>query len=341
MKRNLTLLFIPAIIMSCSGSNENHSDLHVSDSAIDTVFTDTFQIDPNFDFEHCPKAWGLEEAMAAPDSFCLLTLQGKERLEVIPEEVEKMHYLRSLDLYGNNIHEIPAFLSDLEELYLGANGLTECPKGMEQLKNLRRLELSYNQITELCPAIFEMKDLEILDMFNTSLSKFPVELANLSNLKRIALTGNSIQNIPKEITKLKKLEELYLSDQSPEGLANLPANFSELRNLKHLSIGGNDCCGNQFDSIPSSIYELDSLEYLDLSYGNIQFVSPEIVNLTRLKSLDLTGNKLSELPEEIYSLPHLEEIYLAENHFTVEQQTTIIERFGNDIIIEFEREYGD
>lgn len=270
--KNIVITYLAfGLLFSCSGPTEESTD---QTSSTDTISVDTFQLDPNFNFEHCPKAWSLEDALAAPDSFCMLALLGNEkRYDAIPEEVQQMHYLRVLDVHGNNISAIPSYLSELEELDVSFNSLKKFPSGLENLTKLKALDASYNRITELDPAIYEMKDLEELNMFQADLTELPIELTKLTKLRKLGWTGCHLETLPKEIANMKNLEELYISDQGHDGFVSLPSNFGDLKRLKHLRIGGNTCCGNQFDSIPSSIFDLDSLEVLDLSYGYIEYVS--------------------------------------------------------------------
>jgi hypothetical protein len=57
----------------------------------------------------------------------------------------------------------------------------------------------------------------------------------------------------------------------------------------------------------------DNITYLDLSYFELDRLSPRIVNFKRLKHLDLKGNELSELPPEIGDMTTLETLDLRFN----------------------------
>lgn len=61
------------------------------------------------------------------------------------------------------------------------------------------------------------------------------------------------------------------------------------------------------------IFKLSSLEYLDLSHTNINFLPEEISELTSLKVLRLNGNHLEHLPKGIGKLSLLEELLLSDN----------------------------
>jgi Leucine-rich repeat (LRR) protein len=81
-----------------------------------------------------------------------------------------------------------ADLEKVTKLDLASNGLTEVPKGLERLTQLKVLNLYDNKLTNV-------KGLE-----------------NLTKLEYLALEDNQLTDVPKELEKLTQLKELYLSD---------------------------------------------------------------------------------------------------------------------------------
>lgn len=326
------------LLLSCGSEPVESQDVeHISE---DTIVLDTVV----YNYENCPKAWNLEEAMAAPDSFCQLALLGFEKKYTeVPREIEKMTHLRVLDMHSNNITYVPAFLGALTSLDLSSNLLKKCPTGLENVPLLRSLDLSYNPITELDPAIFSMLNLEELMLYNTKLTKLPKELFNLSKLRKLALSSNALSEIPTSIGKLTALEELYLNDMYL-GADAFPESMRKLKSLKSLYIGSSYSGGgegNQFDSIPDWVFDLDSLQQLNLNHGQIELISPKIGQLRNLVMLNLEGNNISELPKEIAQLTQLEYLYLGWNQFTPEQETEIRSWFPERVEIFFDVEVGD
>lgn len=65
--------------------------------------------------------------------------------------------------------------------------------------------------------------------------------------------------------------------------------------------------------LPSDLFELTQLEYLDLSDNKLKYLPKDIRNLQNLQMLDLSDNKLIALPEELCQCLSLQRLYLEEN----------------------------
>ncbi len=82
------------------------------------------------------------------------------------------------------------------------------------------------------------------------------------------------------------------------------------KNTKTLDLSNRD-----LDYLPPEIGELTSLEHLDLSYNYIERIPPEFGKLVNLKTLLLLRNKIKELPPEIGFLRSLTMIDISHNDF--------------------------
>ncbi|MFA4931040.1 MAG: leucine-rich repeat domain-containing protein [Patescibacteria group bacterium] len=108
-----------------------------------------------------------------------------------------------LDLSNQNLSQVPAYVFDrtnLEELNISHNRLTGAiPAEIRQLKNLRILDASDNQMTGVPAEIGQLNNLEKLDLSNNQLTGLPYELGNLSNLKILDLSGNNYSQLDLDI----------------------------------------------------------------------------------------------------------------------------------------------
>ena len=58
------------------------------------------------------------------------------------------------------------------------------------MKNITRLTLSHNKITELPPAVANLENLEILNLFNNCLEEVPVSLSGMPKLRILNLVSS-------------------------------------------------------------------------------------------------------------------------------------------------------
>ncbi|HEX8738132.1 MAG TPA: COR domain-containing protein [Pyrinomonadaceae bacterium] len=158
--------------------------------------------------------------------------------------------------------------NESETLELQKMDLTNLPKALFQLKNLRSLWLFDNQLSELPKEIGELEKLEILSLFNNKLVELPDEISKLKNLWGIALEENQLNEIPKGLLELKNLEEIHLGNNQ---ITSLPKEIAQLTNLQRFFLRN-----NKISQLPKEINQLKKLNILSLE-GNQLNLPPEIV----------------------------------------------------------------
>lgn len=106
-----------------------------------------------------------------PDLFW--QLRGLELLDLrncglreLSSGIENLTGLKTLDLYGNQLSELPEIgnLTNLEFLDLSNNQLSELPYGTNWLTSLKELYLRDNELSTLPPRIWNLTSLESLDL---------------------------------------------------------------------------------------------------------------------------------------------------------------------------------
>lgn len=103
---------------------------------------------------------------------------------------------------------LPPLARSLQKLYLGENRLTEdVLHPLTALRELRVLNLSFNEIQELPPTFFRnYSQLEEIYLSGNKLSSIPTEdMHRLTNLTVLFLNGNKLQVLPHEFAKLMRL----------------------------------------------------------------------------------------------------------------------------------------
>lgn len=101
---------------------------------------------------------------------------------------------KNLNLSNQGLTSIPMSVFDqinLEELNVSHNSLSGAIQSqIGQLKNLKILNASYNQMTGVPAEMGQLQNLQILDLSYNQLTGLPNELGNLKNLKTLNLAGN-------------------------------------------------------------------------------------------------------------------------------------------------------
>ena len=149
-------------------------------------------------------------------------------------------------------------------------------------KDIKKLDLSNNKLTQLPVDILQLTRLTTLNLSYNQLTHLPVEIGQLTQLTTFNVSNNKLTILPVELWQLTRLAELYLSNT----------------NLIQL---------------PVEIGQLTLLTTLDLSGNNLTHLPVDIGHLTLLTSLYLTNNKLTHLPVEIGHLTQLTTLHLSDN----------------------------
>ncbi|MCJ8329673.1 MAG: leucine-rich repeat domain-containing protein [Lentisphaeria bacterium] len=188
-------------------------------------------------------------------------------------------------------------LKNLLSLTIKNCALDKVPDFVFAHKQLKKLNLSFNNIKILDPRIKELSELKYLNLTSNALSKFPTLLSSMKSLETVIITHN-------------KITELKLSAESSIKKLSLAANFLsaislENENLEQLILHNN------------LITKLDikkSTGLKNLNLANNLLKTFEYGQFKQLRKLDLSSNYLSSVDDSIGSLTQLQKLSLAGNN---------------------------
>ncbi|KAG8479401.1 hypothetical protein CXB51_029709 [Gossypium anomalum] len=293
-----------------------------------------------------------ENLVCLPDSFYKLKyliffhLQNCSRLEIFPEILETMEWLRVLDLSGTALKKLPSSIDNLIcliDLRLSnCKNLVCLPNNFYKLKTLTFFNLQNCSRLEIFPEILEtMEWLRELDLSGTALKELPSSIDNLIGLVKLSLNNcKNLVCLPDSFYKLKSLgfislqncsrletfpeiletmERLRVLDLSGTALKELPSSIDNLIGLEYLSLIN---CENLV-FLPHNLYKLKSLlhvstcgdsnlavENMFTTIGGRPVKQKHLHGLSLLWRLDLSESNLENLPTTIKQLPCLEELIL-------------------------------
>ena len=177
--------------------------------------------------------------------------------------------------------------------------------GKKVNKDIKILNLSYNNLTQLPVEIRHLTQLTTLNLSHTNLTHLPVEIGQLTQLTTLNLSNNKLTIFPVDIGQLTHLTTLDLSNNK---LTILSVEIGQLTHLTTLDLNSNN-----LTHLPVDIRQLTQLTRLYLQYNKLTHLPVEIGHLTQLTTLYLSNNQLTQLPVEIGQLTHLTTLYLHNN----------------------------
>jgi len=179
--------------------------------------------------------------------------------------------------------------------------------------------------------------IDTLDFSENALLRLPAEVLNCPNLKYINLLGNpyinwqetnqSLENMmvkPGISVSVDDIDSISTSYQKyvngiqilQKGLDEIPSNLFTLKNLVYLDISGDDNLPNSFSILSDELFKLQNLQIINLQYCQIQSFPQKTGELKNLINLNLSGNQIVELPAEIGNLHQLKDLDLSQNQIS-------------------------
>lgn len=215
----------------------------------------------------------------------------------IPPEIKNLNNLKLLSLLGSP--QLPAEITQLSSLRTLIMHDTT-PEIIFQLKQLENLVL--HNCSTLSPLVQNLTNLKMLDLSYSPLQTLPEEMNKLVNLEVLDLRGTTL-SLPALLTQLPKLKQLILGDT--EGLTL--QNFEILKKLKEVQIYGINFPQIFFELRREDLPELLTLQefLLDMSrYEDREEAKKELESLPAFYLI--LGAKIMVLESRIAANPKLD-----------------------------------
>ncbi|KAL6845842.1 hypothetical protein ACP4OV_024417 [Aristida adscensionis] len=210
----------------------------------------------------------------------------------------------------------------VEELSLAGLNLTgSVPASVCALRELTRLDLSYNKLSGAFPAaaLYACARLRFLDLSNNNFTgPLPPDVDGLSPaMEHLNLSSNSFAGaVPAAVARLSALKSLVLDANRFTG-AYPAAEIGGLAVLERLSLGDNPFAPAP---VPLEFAKLTKLTYLGMYAMNLIGEIPEAFSgLAELTLISMASNQLNgSIPAWVLQLPKLERVYLFSNSLSGE-----------------------
>ncbi|KAE8988452.1 hypothetical protein PR003_g23192 [Phytophthora rubi] len=227
-----------------------------------------------------------------------LNLSSRD-LQSFPDEVFRLYELLDED-------ERSWECAVLRKLDLSYNEISELPTQVETLKYLVSFKMRHNHLRQLPLTVWNLETLTSLDLSNNELEGcLPEQLGKLNKLRELGLEGNKLTQLPGSIGGLSHLEVLRVENNQ---LRTLPSTIGRLHNLKTLSAHS-----NLIVELPASFGSLTGLLTLDLKKNSLVTTGNAFVGLASIKFIDLRQNKLEVFPVLPDNNSSLDQLFLGFN----------------------------
>ncbi|XP_063966571.1 CD180 antigen-like [Lytechinus pictus] len=254
------------------------------------------------------------------------------RIQNIDKGTQTLPSLEYLDLSFNafhNVHIYPKFLqcyTNLKRLDMSYNELQWIsPHAFSSLTNLEELYLNneFFYLKEFPNAFQNIRNLHILDLSSAISYIYPCNVSqftNLTSLMRLVLRKNNLQsrhlfNNFTSRSLFTGLETLLTLDLRENDLAMLaPETFNPLKKLEILLLSQ-----SSIKVLFSGVFEsLTSLKTLDLSDNHISSLSGNIFPIqSQLSILIMSNNNIRNISTTLFNInPHLQSLNIQQNKIT-------------------------
>lgn len=246
------------------------------------------------------------------EDILLKDLEVLEKLEqILKISIEKVNQIwweettkwgeKSLKNYAGYVIEN----GHIVELSLFGFRLSNLPEEIGELTQLKKLNLSHNNLNSLTASFTNLTSLQIIDLSWNQFQILPEFIGDLISLIKIDLQYNKLTSLPDSMGKLHFLETLSLTDNP---LKELPESIGQLMNLEEISL--ENC---HLNSLPSSISQLKHLKNMNLSWNRIKELPNSFENLVNLNNLSLEQNQFTEFPKVLSKINSLNYLNVVKN----------------------------
>jgi Leucine-rich repeat (LRR) protein len=311
--KTLCIYDMPALDLQSLSAFNNLEELHLHTNRLkkipDAVLTMSklkracFEENPSLDFSEALAS------LAALPALNFLQLKGN-KLKTLPSTISRLKGLSILDLSSNEFSQVPVeltSLTNLTQLFIKDNTLSSMPDEFAGLSKLMNLDLSGNKFNKIPPVITRMPALATLTMDRNNIVNPGEDAGKMQQLTSLSLLGNKGLDLAATfnlLSQLHKLEDLSLGGYA---LASVPPEIGKMLQLKSLYLEFG------LKALPAQLFDLLSLEELNLMSNNLDSVPASMAKLKNLKSLNLENNHLRSFPAVLIGLPELQELYLGHN----------------------------
>ena len=228
----------------------------------------------------------------------------------VPDIFSNLKLLTKLTVGGYNLKKAINsifMLPEVDTLVISANKLTQLPVNPAYgSKKLKLLDLQFNDIEILPPAILGLQQLQLLNLANNKLVEIPAQgWEKMMALRDVNFQSNKIKIFPGGLQLIKGLKRLDLSQNQ---IDSFPEPEGEGYWLSTLLL-----TGNKLTALPVHIGKYSQLTHLSADFNQITTIPDGLGECKQLVQLKLSHNSIAALPASLRDTKNLEILEIADN----------------------------
>ena len=184
--------------------------------------------------------------------------------------------------------------------------VTDLSAALKNPSQVRRLDLSGQNLTVLPDSIGLLANLVELNLGRNKLTTLPASVGELRNLDVLNISNNNFNELPAAIRTMVHLDVLNFSNNPITTLDERA--FSGLGNLKELRIDF-----IKISALPTSLGSCLVLSTFSAEGNSLKSLPAFFSNLKLLKNINVNDNEISVLADAIFLLPDLETLTISSN----------------------------
>ncbi len=260
----------------------------------------------------CWNLLGLADEFDKLQTLEILDLETGNDTGAFPASIFRLKNLKQLRIKGN-FTELPDNIDDLkslESLEMKVSSLKELPPSFSKLKHLKTLKMEYCSV-DVLSILNNLESLETLTLEGYT-QPFNISKPLTIHLKEFSLKINNqitdeIYNLPKSITKLELTDDTWKEKLTKLSFAKLVNHFNKLEKLMVRDV--------DFSDLSEEIKVNHSLREILIYYPKLTHLPDSISNLHALKDVTLFGCTLEALNPALYDCPELEYFRISNSNF--------------------------
>lgn len=245
--------------------------------------------------------------------------------------------------YGETVRSLEV-QKNTRRLDVSYQNLTDFPVTYEKLENLRMINLSGNTQLDIATILGSLpypEKLEVLVLDSLQLKKIPKEIQDFKYLKQLSLAYNPLLDLEKTISSIQELPLEFLNLKGNQ-LTQLPETITHLETLKDLNLSHNrlhDADSYTYLGVMPNLYSL----WLD--HNDLTQLPKTIGAIDQVTYFYVDHNKLTSLPSEISGMKNVWTLHAGHNYFTTLPEQLIdmpalkLAHMNNNQIITIPRKY--